>query len=90
MCRTCFRIWLLHLRHLTPHEVWQVTDLTRVLDRIRPFVERGTLKIIQGEADFQNLSQNPGADAAFLTAFVCVHCDREYQLSVCKGNFQMR
>ena len=79
MCSQCIRLYFLRFRfrRLTPIRV--LTDLTDVVDRILPFVESGTLAVVQAPRPLQDFRRNPYGDI-YLAVLHCMNCDEEFQL----------
>jgi hypothetical protein len=89
MCIRCFRLYLLRLQLWGSHEIWQPSDLTSVVDRIAPYLERGVLIVVQDSGPFEELLRNPGSDGVYLIVYRCVKCEEEFELLTAKGVFEM-
>ena len=90
MCIRCFRLCLLRLRLRGRREIWRPSDLTSVVDRIAPYVERGVLIVVQDSGPFEELLRNPGSDGVYLIVYRCVKCEEEFELLTAKGVLEMR
>jgi hypothetical protein len=89
-CAKCFRPCLLRFRLSGRHEIRRPADLTSLVDRILPYVQRGVLTVVQDSGPFDELLRNPGSDGVYLIVFRCVKCAEEFQLLTAKGVIEMR
>ena len=85
MCTRCFRLCLFRLRLGGRPAV-----LTDAVERIKPYVERGVLTVVQDTGPFEELLQKPWSDGVYLIVYRCVKCEEEFQLLTCKGVTRMR
>jgi hypothetical protein len=75
MCLNC-------IRFVCRREISRPSELYEVVENIRPFVEAGRLKFIQGSPPLNQISrEGPLLDGYFLV-FRCARCLREFQLNV--------
>jgi hypothetical protein len=65
MCTRCFRLHLLRIRYHRLHENWQWT----VVDRIKAYVDRGIVSIVQGCDQYNALLGHTGSDDVHVVAF---------------------
>ena len=73
MCLKCVR-FVGRRRIRFPSDPW------RSVERIRPFVSSGVLKIVQANSPIEEIGQTKPLKDVYVLAFQCSRCGREFQI----------
>ena len=68
------------IRFVPRRNIRTESDLYRFVERIRPSISAGALKIVQASSPIEEIREGQQLQDTYLLAFRCTKCEREFQL----------